>query len=237
MGLGVYGGRDQYRNNTIFAGNLSHYAAFAINDHGSNLKPTTDIPPRYLLQVGTPVSMPLENNSGSEKPKVIANLLLASNGATTIDAKSAALRTPEDGKRFHEIRKMVKAILIGGNTFRQEPYSKTEMPVLVSSSRLKDSQSSNVSANVFVMNLNPAALIEQALEKFGSPVLVEGGPKFLAPLIAKQAIDQLFISRVPKAGNGNYFDLENLIKHYQLLSKQNANNTIFETWVPILKPN
>lgn len=225
LGLSFYRGRDQDRYNTILARDLSHNAAFAINDHCCNLKLTTDIHPcRYLLYVAEQSEIP----SYQSGIKVKANLLLASNGATSLDSKSAPLRTPEDGRKFHQIRQGVKAILIGGNTFRQEPYANTKIPVLVASAQLPESTSNNLA----ILNLNPVEVSELALARFGAPVLVEGGPNFLTPLMEQQIIDELFISKVPKLGNGDFFDLSLLHKYYQLKVQQQENNTVFETWAP-----
>ena len=63
--------------------------------------------------------------------RVLANLVLGSDGSTTLDGSSKALSSASDRKRFHELRTLASAILIGGNTARTEPYASTPVPLVV----------------------------------------------------------------------------------------------------------
>lgn len=161
--------------------------------------------------------------------QVIANLLIAQNGATTIKGHSSGLRTREDGERFHEIRKEAKAVIIGGNTFRNEPYRKSTIPVFVASKTLAEQNTKNLQ----ISNLAPEELLAIAKDQVGVPVLVEGGPNFLAPLLALRVIDRFYISRVSFSGDDNYFTDYLLQLNYQKIDSFSKNETIFETWEPV----
>jgi riboflavin biosynthesis pyrimidine reductase len=160
--------------------------------------------------------------------EVFANLIIAANSATTLAEKSAPLRTPEDALRFHQIRKRARAILIGGNTYRNEPYHKTPLPLLVTSNKEKSitSQQLSISAQP------PEALIKQGLKRFGAPILIEGGPRLLEPLIAGRIIDQLFITRVTISGDGNFWNDDLLTRNYLLDESEMIGKTVFEIWRP-----
>ncbi len=161
--------------------------------------------------------------------RAIANILVASNGATTLNGKSSGLRTLEDAQRFHMIRKLAKAVLIGGNTYRSEPYGKSPIPVFVSSKTLAETSTSKLN----IKNATPITLLEAALSQVGSPVIIEGGPRFLNPLITSRSINSLFISRVPKSGDGDFFDESELKRNYHLVESEIINDTVFEIWQPI----
>ena len=62
---------------------------------------------------------------------IIANLILGRDGGTSIRGRSAPLSSSSDRKRFHELRAMSDAIVIGGETARCEPYGKTPVPLIV----------------------------------------------------------------------------------------------------------
>lgn len=159
---------------------------------------------------------------------VVANILIGANGATTLGEKSAPLRTAEDGTRFHAIRKIAKVVLIGGNTFRSEPYQRSTLPVMVSSNSLTP----RTEANLVIAKLPPQSLISEALNRFPSPILIEGGPQFVTPLLREKLIDLILISRSPNCGNGNFFPEELLEANYKKVQSENLGVTKFEAWSP-----
>jgi riboflavin biosynthesis pyrimidine reductase len=167
--------------------------------------------------------------------KILANLLVAANGATTQGGRSAPLSPPDDRRRFHAIRSQAKAIVIGGNTFRHEPYSRTPIPLYVATShppldpRLEESGSTALRC---FLNKAPTEVVERALAEQGAPILVEGGVGFLTPLIEKKVIDSFYLTRVLKKGDGNFFDDALLRKYYLLTHSEVENDTIFEVWKP-----
>ncbi|MFM1967612.1 MAG: hypothetical protein RL590_469 [Actinomycetota bacterium] len=160
--------------------------------------------------------------------KVLANIMVGCNQATSAGGKSSPLRTTEDGIRFHQARALAKALIIGGNTYRSEPYQKSPLPVFVASATLTPIQNEEL----FIAPFAPTELIAIAQERVGAPVLIEGGVNFLHSLIQDKAIDALLITRTPKSGDGDFWDDQLLQKNYMLFSKETVSGSGFEIWVP-----
>ena len=159
--------------------------------------------------------------------RVLANMVIGANGATSLNHDSAELSSPADRKRFHEIRKMSTALVVGGNTFRREHYSKAPMPVYVAT----QTPTSSTSTSIFIVAA-PEIVVRKALEDSNGAVLIEGGIRFIAPLLAKGVIDRLFLTRSPISGDGDFFDFENLHRNYQLDSSNKVDDVTFEEWTP-----
>lgn len=172
----------------------------------------------------------IKNNLDEElsQAQVLANILIAANGKTTLRASSSPLRTPEDGARFHAIRRAAKAIVVGGSTYRNEPYKNSSIPILVSSKSLKPKKT----PTLLIADLAPGALVQKALEKYSNPILIEGGPAFLTPLLEAKLIDLFFISRSPVLGDGNSFPHDLLEQNYTQTAIEHVGLTTFETWKP-----
>lgn len=162
-----------------------------------------------------------------KRERVLANMVIGANGATSLNHDSAELSSPADRKRFHEIRKMSTALVVGGNTFRREHYSKAPMPVYVAT----QTPTSSTSTSIFIVAA-PEMVVRKALEESNGAVLIEGGIRFIAPLLAKGVIDRLFLTRSPISGDGDFFDFENLHRNYQLDSSNKVDDVTFEEWTP-----
>ncbi len=160
--------------------------------------------------------------------KVLANIMVGSNQATSAGGKSSPLRTSEDGIRFHQLRALSKALIIGGNTYRREPYQKTQLPIYVASKTLPPIHNEKL----HIVPLPPKELISLAQESVGTPVLIEGGVNFLNSLIQEKGIDALFITRVPKLGDGDYWNEELLQSNFELFRTEQISASQFEIWVP-----
>jgi riboflavin biosynthesis pyrimidine reductase len=158
--------------------------------------------------------------------KVMANILLARNLATSLGGSSRALSPESDRIRFHQIRTLAKAILIGGQSYRNEPYSKLSLPLYISSRTLSE----GASDSQFIFNQEPAWLIKRALLEQGCPVLIEGGVNFISSLITQSLIDLLYITRVNQDGDGHFFDESQLLKNYERQSIEIIDGASFETW-------
>lgn len=161
--------------------------------------------------------------------QIWANILIASNGATTLDGKSQPLRTTADHKRFHLIRGRAKALAIGGNTFRNEPYEKRSLELYVSSQQLGEVDQENL----HIRNQDSIELTKFALQRSGAPVLIEGGPAFLSALITTRLIDNFFVSRVEHLGNGDYFPENLLEENYRCADRESCDGTELQVWQPI----
>jgi dihydrofolate reductase len=163
--------------------------------------------------------------------KTMANILLARNLATSLGGSSRGLSPKSDRIRFHQIRTLAKAILIGGQSYRNEPYSKLSLPLYISSRTLNE----GASGNKFIFNHDPAWLINRALLEQGGPVLIEGGVNFISNLIAESLIDLLYITRVKQDGDGHFFDEGDLLKNYDRQSIEILDGVSFESWGAKLK--
>lgn len=163
--------------------------------------------------------------------KTMANILLARNLATSLGGSSRELSPKSDRIRFHQIRTLAKAILIGGQSYRNEPYSKLSLPLYISSRTLNE----GAVGNKFIFNQDPARLINRALLEQGYPVLIEGGVNFISSLIAESLIDLLYITRVKQDGDGHFFDESNLLKNYERHSIEVIDGASFESWRVKLK--
>lgn len=163
--------------------------------------------------------------------RVIANLLVGANLATAEKGRSGALSFPADRSRFHALRGRARAILIGGATYRAEPYSQTPAPLLVATRDATLLTLLNPTAEF--MEVDPLSLIDIAIERFGAPILVEGGVSFMAPLLERAIIDELHLVRSPKSGGSHFFE-ESLLSRYQLVNQEFDPITggAFQTWTP-----
>ena len=163
--------------------------------------------------------------------KTMANILLARNLATSLGGSSRELSPKSDRIRFRQIRTLAKAILIGGQSYRNEPYSKLSLPLYISSRTLNE----GAADNKFIFNQDPAWLINRALLEQGYPVLIEGGVNFISSLIAESQIDLLYITRVNQDGDGHFFDESQLLENYQRQSIEVIDGASFESWGVKLK--
>jgi riboflavin biosynthesis pyrimidine reductase len=159
--------------------------------------------------------------------KVLANIVVASNGMTTLNGSSRELSNSDDRTRFHALRANSSAIVIGGSTFRSEPYKNVALPLYVASHQKKPM---NSTARFFA--LSPSELVKLAASEVKGAVLIEGGANFLKELIAHQKIDEIYITRVQETGDGHLFDFEALTNQYSLISMEENRGTRFELWTP-----
>ena len=169
-------------------------------------------------------------NQKASSTQVIANLVVAANGATTMAGRSAPLSSASDRQRFHQIRSKARSIAIGGNTYRSELYGKTKLPVLVATRQVPLERERE--GLVHFLNNSPAEVIGIALSKYGDPVLVEGGVNFLRPLIEQRLIDTFYITRSRNSGDGNFLDRSLLDTNYELTDSESLEENDFEVWLP-----
>ena len=170
-------------------------------------------------------------------PRVIANLLVGGNGATVKAGSSKALTNSADRRRFHALRSLAKAIVIGGSTYRNEPYQRNAkdrtLPIYVSSVKTQYLIDQELALGVTFASVSPTRLVARALEEVGSPILIEGGVNFLHELIENRIIDELHITRVQVDGDDYYLDESLLSKNYKLELQEQEGETNFEIWRPI----
>lgn len=170
------------------------------------------------------------SNDDALTERVLANLVVAPNGATTSGGRSANLSSATDRQRFHAIRSRARAIAIGGNTYRNEPYSNTKLPLFVATHQIPSDQKPPV--NHRFIKKAPEEVLEIALSEYGAPILIEGGVKFLLPLLEKKLIDTLYVTRSNILGDADFLENSQLELHYVRKSVESLDNTEFEVWIP-----
>jgi riboflavin biosynthesis pyrimidine reductase len=158
---------------------------------------------------------------------VLANLVLGSDGSTSLDGSSKSLSSAEDRKRFHELRAQASVILIGGNTARSEPYAQTPVPLVVitRSGEIPDSVRANPKTHVW--ELDPISAVEQAHKEFGGSVLVEGGIRLVQELLLANQIDELYLTLSKVSGGENVYDLSALTREFTVESSEKNDGETF----------
>lgn len=158
-----------------------------------------------------------------EAGAIWANLVVATNGATTLTGRSKGLSFPEDREQFHSLRSQAKAILIGGATFRTEPYKSSPLPLYIAT------RHGNRARRQY--SVSPQELVEIASREVGSPLLIEGGVNFLKPLLVESIVDTFFLTRSKVLGDGDFF-AETLLARYQRIASTEFNAGVLERWQP-----
>jgi riboflavin biosynthesis pyrimidine reductase len=163
---------------------------------------------------------------------VLANLVLGSDGSTSLDGSSKSLSSAEDRRRFHEVRAQASVILIGGNTARTEPYAQTPVPLVVitRSGQIPDSVRANPKTHIW--ELDPISAVEKALKEFGGTVLVEGGIRLVQELLLANQIDELYLTLSKISGGENVYDLSALTREFTVESSEKIDG---ETFLKLIK--
>lgn len=191
------------------------------------VRPATDIRGSVLAMSEVALSL-------APHERVLANMVIGSNGATCLHRDSAPLSPPADRKRFHQIRALASALIVGGNTYRLEHYESAPLPVFVAT-RDEELLSRNAKGSYphsQFFNAAPHEVVDFALAQLKSPLLVEGGIGFLTPLIKARLVDRLFLTRSPIAGDSDYFDFKLLESLYEIDQSERIDDVLFEQWRP-----
>ena len=146
---------------------------------------------------------------------LIASLVVGRNGATSLGGISTPLSTPSDRERFLKRHRSASAFIIGKRSALIENYSATEVPIFV------------FSRNAEVLNL-PHPLMQQVTvdrgdlgeiarridQRIEGEIVVEAGASLLGALIDEGVIDQLELSISPVDGDGDFIDVNDLIRNF-----------------------
>lgn len=157
--------------------------------------------------------------------RVAANLVVGIGGTTTLNASSAGLSTPADRTHFHRLRGEFGAILIGGNTARNEPYAKTPVPLIVLSHHPLSGPAA-LNPQAVQWNMPLAAAITQARSLYGN-LLIEAGPALLKEAVRNHLLTDLYLTRSPIEGGENPISLEELLDSALELSRREVDGTLF----------
>ena len=157
--------------------------------------------------------------------RVAANLVIGSDGSTTLHGSSKALSPISDRQRFHQLRLEFGAILIGGNTARNEPYAKTPIPLIVLTNQpLSGAAALNPAAITWNMPLQDA--IPKAISTYGD-LLLESGPALLQEAITGGLLTELFLTISPMTGGENLISKDALLTGWDEVARDEVDGVLF----------
>jgi len=157
--------------------------------------------------------------------RVAANLVLGADGSSTLRGSSAGLSFPADRERFHQLRRDFGAILIGGNTARNEPYQKTPLPLIVLTRQgLPDRLSSNPIATAWDLSFRDA--VATATSQYGD-LLIEAGPALVSAAISDGLLTDLYLTISEQIGGENPVDLAGLTAGSSEVSRESVRGGLF----------
>ena len=165
---------------------------------------------------------------------VIASLVLGVDGSSSLMGSSDAITTPIDRERFLTRRRLSDAILIGGNTARNERYQRTPVPLIILSRTRPALLDQNPLAHWW--HLSPLEAVVRAEQEFGSTISIEGGIALISELLDVGAISQLNLSITPNIGGEDRVDYPELLSHFEKVERNQADGTVFYTCTMPLMP-
>lgn len=155
----------------------------------------------------------------------IATLVVGRDGSTTKDATSRNISSSVDRAFFLNLRRQVDVIIIGGNTARNEPYSRTPVPLIICSRSSINPVVENEKSELW--NCSPGEAIDKARKLFGENVLIEGGARMIVELVKDQKIDHLKLSITEVIGGENVLDWQLLLAKFKYVEMQQIEDTQF----------
>jgi riboflavin biosynthesis pyrimidine reductase len=155
---------------------------------------------------------------------IVATIVVGADGSSTIKGSSTEVTSAADRATFLQRRRLVDCIIIGGNTARNEPYSKTPVPLVVVSRQAHP----NLPA-AHVWDLDPKDALTKALQEFGENILIEGGASFISYLLEQNLVDVLELSVTHATGGTDIFDYERFLSLAHSVIKKIVSDTTFYT--------
>jgi riboflavin biosynthesis pyrimidine reductase len=146
---------------------------------------------------------------------LIASLVVGRNGATSLGGKSAPLSTPSDRERFLERHRSAAAIIIGKRSALIENYSATNVPIFIFS---RSAEALNLPHPLMQQVTVDRGDLGEIVRRIGQPIegeiVVEAGASLLRALIDEGVIDQLELSISPIDGDGDFTDVDDLVRKF-----------------------
>ena len=153
---------------------------------------------------------------------IIATIVVGADGSSSIGGSSTEVTSAAGRASFLQRRRLVDCIIIGGNTARNEPYSKTPVPLVIVSRQ----EHPNLPA-AHVWNLDPKDAMDRARKEFGENILIEGGASFISYMLEKNLIDALELSVTSATGGADIFNYEKYLSLAQSVTKKVVSDTTF----------
>jgi len=158
---------------------------------------------------------------------VLANIVVGSDGCTTLNGSSSGLSSAEDRLRFHALRTRAQFIVIGGNTARTEPYLKTPVELIVlTHGELPHQVRGNPLARKF------EGSIKEALATLHGVVLIEAGPAILVEALAEKLVDELHVTLTKHSTGENCVNFIEMTDGYGETSREVVKDEEFITFSP-----
>jgi len=155
---------------------------------------------------------------------IVATIVVGADGSSTLSGSSKEVTSAADRATFLQRRRTVDCIIIGGNTARNEPYSKTPVPLVVVS---KQPHPNLPKAHVW--NLDPRDALQKARQEFGENILIEGGASFISYLLDHNVVDVLELSVTQARGGADLLDYKKYLSLAENVSKSVVADTTFYT--------
>ncbi len=155
---------------------------------------------------------------------IVATIVVGADGSSTINGSSSEVTSAADRATFLQRRRLVDCIIIGGNTARNEPYSKTPAPLVVVS---KQEHPQLPSAHVW--DLDPKDALTRARQEFGDNILIEGGAFFISYLLEQNLVDVLELSVTNSTGGADIFDYKKFLSLAHRVTEKIVSDTTFYT--------
>ena len=155
---------------------------------------------------------------------IVATIVVGTDGSSTLRGSSTEVTSAADRATFLQRRRTVDCIIIGGNTARNEPYSKTPVPLVIVSK-----QAHPHLPKAHVWNLDPKDAVDKARQEFGENILIEGGASFISYLLDHNVVDVLELSVTPASGGADILDYKKYLSLADSVSKSVVSDTAFYT--------
>ncbi len=154
-----------------------------------------------------------------------ASLVVGADGSTSKAGSSRGVGSSADRSVFLGRRTEFDVIIIGGNTARNEPYTRTPVALVVLSRSDTNPVPTNPKSHLW--NTTPAQAIARARQEFGPRILIEGGGALITELLADRLIDEFFLTVTPERGGENIFDWRHVLNHFSHFSESQIDQTLF----------
>ncbi len=156
---------------------------------------------------------------------LIASLVVASNGATTLGGSSAPLSTPADRERFLATHRAAKAFIIGRQSALIESYGASDVPIYVFTRNTTPLQLLHPLMKQVVVSGDLAQRVKEIAVNLEGDLVVEAGPTLLVALVEAGVIEILQLSLVEIEGDGDFIDAARLLSHFTVVTDVEVDHT------------